>query len=826
MNVLSLDGTWTATQIDGGVTVSGTVPGCIHTDLLDAGEISDPFYRTREFDAYWVAESEWEYARSFEVSEEMVSADRVLLVCEGLDTLATVSVNGTEIARTDNMFRRYEFDLSQVLVAGENTIAIRFAGALTYTIERQAERHLPGWNHGEKVGRHGYIRKEQCNFGWDWGIRTVTCGIWRSISVVAFSGGRISDVRIDQDHTSGTSVDLHVRTTVESVAGGQSSLAVQVSKDGVVVAKQEVAVNDAEVQATLTIAEPDLWWPNTMGEQPLYEVAVTLRDSSGDELDSRSKRVGLRTLELDRHEDEWGESFQFVVNGIPFFAKGANWIPADAYNNRTTPERYRDLVKSAAAANMNMLRVWGGGLYEEDVFYDLCDEFGICLWQDFMFACFTYPVWDSDFMATVEKEVVDNVKRLRHHPSLALWCGNNELEQGLVGPEWTETTMSWSDYGRLFDKMIPELVAEHDGSTPYWPGSPHTPCGARENFNDPRSGDAHLWSVWHGKEPFEWYRTCEHRFNSEFGFQSFPEPKTTYGYTIPEDRNVTSYVMEHHQRSGIGNSTIMHYMLDWFRLPTGFDQALWTSQILQGMAIKYAVEHWRRSMPRGMGTIYWQLNDTWPVASWSSIDYHHRWKALHYMARKFFAPVLLSGLEDTKTHTVAVHLTSDEQQKRSLTLRWIITDASGAEIASGEKAVTTEANANAHVHTLDLAKLVDQKTERDLIVWLEAYEGSERIAENLVTFARPKHLELSHSPGISSNVSAGADGRFAVTLRADNVALWTWIELEKTDLRATDNFVHLRPDTPRSITVTPSRELSLSDLESQLRVRSLIDLSR
>ena len=287
---------------------------------------------------------------------------------------------------------------------------------------------------------------------------------------------------------------------------------------------------------------------------------------------------------------------------------------------------------------MNMLRVWGGGIYEDDIFYEICDELGLCIWQDFMFACSTYPTFDEKFMDNVKAEAIDNIRRLRHHPCLALWCGNNELEQGQVGEKWTEWTMSWTDYSKLFDKMLPELVDQLDPQTAYWPCSPHSPNGDRTNFNNPECGDAHLWNVWHKGEPFEWYRTCEHRFNSEFGFQSFSEPTTVYSYTAQEDRNITSWVMEHHQRAGIGNTTIMRYMLSWFKLPVGFENTIWTSQILQGTAIKYACEHWRRSMPRGMGTLYWQLNDNWPVASWSSIDYFGRWKALHYMAAKFFAP--------------------------------------------------------------------------------------------------------------------------------------------------------------------------------------------
>ena len=317
--------------------------------------------------------------------------------------------------------------------------------------------------------------------------------------------------------------------------------------------------------------------------------------ATGRLLDRLTKRIGLRTLRLDRHADEWGESFQFVVNGVPFFAKGANWIPADTFAPRVTRDDYARLLRDTADANMNMLRVWGGGIYEDDVFYDLCDELGITVWQDFMFACSTYPAFDDAFLANVRAEAEDNVRRLRHHPCLALWCGNNELEQGLVGEEWIDGT---DELGGLFPPVrpacCPRWCATLDPERDYWPCSPHSPHGDRDDHSNPQWGDAHLWDVWHGKKPFEWYRTCEHRFASEFGFQSFPEPKTVYAYTAPADRNITSYVMEHHQRSGIGNTTIISYMLDWFRLPTNFDMTLWLSQILHGMAMKYAVENWRR----------------------------------------------------------------------------------------------------------------------------------------------------------------------------------------------------------------------------------------
>jgi beta-mannosidase len=825
MESQSLNGKWTVQQSGQKMTMPAIVPGSVHTDLLAAGQIDDPFFRTQEFDAHWVSEADWEYKRSFDVGKTLLSHDTVSLVCHGLDTLATVWINGKEVGQSDNMFRTYEFPVKGFLKRGTNSIRIRFASALNYTLQKGRERSMPAWNLDVTVGQPAHIRKEPCNFGWDWGIRTVTCGIWRDTSLVGHSGARLADVRVSQEHQSRKKVNLTVAVVAEMLDSPAVESTVRVSLDGKPVAQTTVALPSGSGSATIAVPNPELWWPNTMGDQPLYDVEVVLQNSDGEELDSWSRRIGLRTLRLDRHADTWGESFQFVVNGVPFFAKGANWIPADAFNDRVTPERYRDLIESTAFANMNMLRVWGGGLYEEEVFYDLCDEYGICVWQDFMFACSAYPTYDEAFLANIEKEAIDNVRRLRSHPSMALWCGNNELEQGLVGPEWTDKSMSWTDYSRVFDDMLPRIVGELDGETDYWPASPHSPCGDRTDHRNPTCGDAHLWDVWHSLKPFEWYRSCEHRFNSEFGFQSFAEPKTTRDYTDPIDRNVTSYVMEHHQRSGPGNSIIMHYMLSWFRLPTGFDETLWTSQILQGMAIKYAVEHWRRSMPRGMGTLYWQLNDTWPVASWSSIDYHHRWKALHYMARKFFSPILVSGLEDVDAGTVEVHVTSDSLQVRELTLRWTVTDARGVEFTAGEKSFKTGKNTNRKVHTLSLKSEIETHSVRNLLVWLEVFEGDQRVSENLVTFARPKHLELSQTPRISSSVKKNRDGRFTVTLRSKAAALWTWIELSDDDFRADDNFVHLRPGMPATLDVTPKTALSLAQFKEQLTVRSLVDLS-
>lgn len=825
-----LGGKWQVSKTSKGgkalPALTGNVPGDVFADLLRAGEICDPFYRDNELALKWVWQADWSYSRAFTVEPALLARQKVLLRCEGLDTLATIRLNGKKIAETNNQHRIWEFEVKKLLKPGRNTLTVDFASAFNYVEKKQAERKLPGWWGHMCCAQFGWVRKSACNFGWDWGVKAVTCGIWRAIKLVAFDEGRLTGFLVEQEHGK-KSVDLRITADAELAGGKALTAQATVSVDGAEVASVTAPVKagkaGAAVKLALTIAKPQLWWPNNMGAQPLYTVEVVLKNAAGEVLDRQSKRVGLRTLRLDRHKDQWGESFQFVVNGVPFFAKGGNWIPVDGVMGRRTEGDYRRLVSDCAQANMNMLRVWGGGIYEDDVFYDACDELGICVWQDMMFACSTYPTFEKGFHDNVRAEITDNVRRLRHHASLALWNGNNELEQGLVREKWTESSMSWKDYCALFDKLIGQVVKAEDPQRDYWPGSPHSSVGNREDFNNPGNGDAHLWSVWHGKQPFEWYRTCEHRFNSEFGFQSFPEPRTVNAYTAPEDRNITSFVMEHHQRSGIGNATILHYMLDWFRLPTSFDKLLWTSQILQGMAMTYACEHWRRSMPRGMGTLYWQINDNWPVASWSSIDYHGNWKALQYMARKFFAPVLLSGLEDKEKKTIEVHLTNDNLQAVSGKYEWCATDVQGKVLAKGGKAVKSGVNGDKVVDVIKLEKVIAQTGERNLLVWLEFTPEAGEKVQSLVLFARPKHLELAREPGIEVAVRKTGEKTFRVTLSAKKPALWAWLELKDSPLKANDNFVHLRPGCKYDVVLTAQEDLSEQALLKQLRVSSLVD---
>ncbi len=817
MHKIDLGGRWELKSKDGKHRLEGQVPGTVHGDLLAAGKIKDPYYRAQENDVQWVGETDWIYTRPFIVPEDFLKHEKILLVCHGLDTLGEIRLNGRKIAETDNMFRAWEFDAKPFLKAGRNTVEILFNSAFKYQRLRNAERRLPSW-----VDGGNWLRKEQCNFGWDWGIRLITCGIWRDIGLVGFDKARLKDVQILQKHKGGE-VSLDVNVAAEKILrNSQISARISASYQNVKVDEKVVALKGDKAAARIRIEDPELWWPNGMGFQPLYDVSVELLDEDGSMLDSGRRRIGLRTLELQRKKDKWGESFNFAVNGVPFFAKGANWIPADAILSRLEYPLYHRLLSDAAEANMNMLRVWGGGLYEHDCFYDICDELGICIWQDFMFACATYPAFDKEFMATVEAEAKDNVRRLRHHPCMALWCGNNELEQGLVGDEWTDRTMSWKDYGRLFDELLPGIVKELDPQRPYWPGSPHSPVGDRKDFNNPRCGDAHLWSVWHGKAPFEWYRTCEHRFNSEFGFQSFAEPKTVRGFTGPADRNITSPVMEHHQRSGIGNSTIMHYMMDWFRMPSSFDNTLWLSQILQGMAMKYAVEHWRRSMPRGMGTLYWQLNDCWPVTSWASIDYHGRWKALHYMAKKFYNPVLLSAVEDKAAGTVEIHLTSDLLEPVRGAVSWTAWSVQGEKLSGGSFGAVAEPLRSSILKKIDLGKAISKAGLSGILLQMEFCAGPDILSKNMSLFVRPKQVELQ-KPGISAEVKGDGDS-FAVSLRAGKPALWTWLELDGCDARFSDNFFHLFPSSKVEVKVEPTEKMPLKLFKGKLNIRSLVDM--
>ena len=802
---LSLNGDWQVARVGQDDWIPARVPGCVHTDLLAAGKIPDPFFRDNEKAVQWVGQSDWAYRGTFDVPEEVLKNDRLLLRCEGLDTLATVRINGREAGRADNMFRVWEFDVKSVLRPGRNTIEIIFQSPFTYIRQHESGQAPAKWIQGR-----AWVRKEPCSFGWDWGPALPSCGIWKNISLETFNQGRIADVLIRQTHSgSQVRLDIDINAEVPGETTKPFSAVLSVLDHGQPVATTKIELSKGQGRGQLEIKHPKRWWPSGMGQQPLYQVQVELLGPDGNTIDTASKRIGLRELKIILPKNE--NPLQFEVNGVPFFAKGGNWIPCDSFTSRVTPEILRRYVEDAAAVNMNFLRFWGGGYYEDDALFDACDELGICVWLDFKFACTAYPAFDDQFMQNVRRETRDNLIRLRHHPCIAVWCGNNEISfSWWKGPTWGPNRMSTAAYDELFKDVIAEQVHLFAPQADYVSGSPD--CG-----------DTHYWDVWHGPKMFDAYRTVS-GFMSEFGFQSFPEPKTVRAFTNEGDRaSVVTPIMNWHQRdgSGHGNEIIRDTTLRYFRSPRDFDSALWLSQILQGYGIKTGAEYWRQTMPKSMGCVFWQYNDIWPGMSWSSVDYFGRWKALHYLARKFYAPILVSGLENVPAGTIDVFITSDLLDGRDGRLTWNVTDLDGKSLAHESLEVKIPARKSELVKTLELQEQIQKPGVGELLTWLKLEMDGKMVSENLVLMALPKELKLA-DPKLAVTVE-GSGGGFLVTIKCEKPALWTWLELETADARFSDNFVHLIPDSPQTILVQPQKPLSKDDFVKGLRVRSLFD---
>ena len=802
---LSLNGSWQVAEAGKEEWISASVPGCVHTDLLAAGKIPDPFYRDNEKSVQWVSKTDWTYRRSFDVPAEVLQSDRVLLHCDGLDTVAAIKINGQEIGKVDNMFRTWEFNVKPALRAGENTIEILFTSPYTYIESRKSDQSPQKF-----VKERAWIRKEPCSFGLDWGPDLPSSGIWRNISLEAFDQARIRDFLIQQNHSDKDAIALDVQIKAEMVRPDVALKAViSVFQNNHRVGQTKVDLSNDVGRGSVTIKHPKLWWPAGLGEQPLYDVQIELLDTHGERADIVKRRIGLRTMKA--HQAENGKPMYFEVNGVSFFAKGGNWIPADSFPNRLTPEILRRYVSDAAAVNMNMLRFWGGGYYEDDVLFDACDELGICVWLDFKFACAAYPAFDDGFMENVRLEARDNLQRLRHHPCISVWCGNNEISLLNVSATWSDYHMSPSDYRKLFKELLAEQVETYAPEANYVSGSPD--CG-----------DTHYWEVWHGPKTFDAYRT-QSGFMSEFGYQSFPEPKTVRAFTNEEDRaSVVTPVMRWHQRSGgsDGNQKMVDMIHHYFHPPKDFDSTLWMSQILQAYGIKIGAEYWRQIMPKAMGCVFWQYNDTWPGMSWSSVDYFGRWKALHYAARKFYSPILVSGLEHPPESAVDIFVTSDLLKAEQGTLTWKVTDLNGKTLVQESTRIQIPARKSGKIKTLDLREHVQKFGANNLLTWLKLEVGGKTVSDNLVFLALPKELKLE-DPRLANTIKETRDG-FLLSIRSENPALWTWLELENKDARFSDNFVHIQPGSPKDILVQPSQKMNKSELAATLRVRSLFDM--
>ncbi len=810
------------------------IPGSVHIDLLKAGRIPDPFVGDGELAVQWVAERDWEYRVSFDVAPALLENDRVFLVCDGLDTLADVGFNQHVLGHTDNMFRQYRWDVTPWVQVGHNEVHVRFASTVRYMLERQREEPLAGPTQAIPGG--SYVRKAPSHFGWDWGPQLPPVGIWRPMRLEAYSVARLTDVHVRQRHAE-QGVTLNVRVNLERWRSADLTVVLQVvSPKGMRRATSVVVEGEEDVTVlSLTIPDPELWWPNGYGDQPLYEATVLVRQD-GRELDRETWHIGLRTLTLRQESDSFGTSFTFVVNGVPIFAKGANWIPADSFPTRITDVHLEHLIRSAAAANMTMLRVWGGGLYEDERFYALCDRYGILVWQDFMFSCSVYPA-DEAFFENVRQEAIQNIKRLRHHPSLALWCGNNEMEWGWVDWGWAQRMdpRYKEAYDRMFHHMLPQLCATYDPDRPYWPSSPSSGVPFQEP-NSVRVGDTHNWEVWHGHYPFEHYRNHPSRFVSEFGFQSLPPIETIRTYATPEDWNMTSYIMEHHQRNAEGNGRIVTYMTKYFRLPKDFPSLVYLSQVLQAKGVCSGVEYWRRNRACTGGTLYWQLNDCWPVVSWSSIDYFGRWKALHYVARRFYAPILLAAelrsrgeesgylSQSRPGPMVDLYLTNDRSRAWRGHIRWSLEEVSGKVLARDVLEATVDPLSATHVGTLDFAGQVGRENERKVVLVYELLKEGEVLSRGVLPFVPDKHLELA-APECTATVSQ-APGGFEIEVSAKTLARYVQLSLEgwAGDYgQFSDNYFDLPAGRSHRVSLRLGEPWDVDAVAAALRIRSLRD---
>jgi beta-mannosidase len=814
MQSISLRGSWTLRQAGEEQVFPAQVPGGVHTDLLAAGCIPDPFYGANELDVMWVAERDWQFSRAFTVPEALLKEERVTLVCDGLDTLGRVELNGKPVGSFDNMFRQYRWDVKPMLRQGENKIVFTFDSVVNHVTELERKRPLRGVSQAIPGGPH--VRKAPCQFGWDWGPMLPPVGIWKDLRLEGYSAARIEDAHLRQRLQDGLGV-FESLVTVERWSEVPLQVVLRVTAPDGQAWERQAPVEGQSGAAAVELERPALWWPNGYGEQPLYKVEVSLRSGSRT-LDSRSYQAGFRTLELRQQPDAWGESFTFVVNGTPIFAKGADWIPADSFPTRISDEYLEGLIRGAAGAHMNMLRIWGGGLYEEERFYDLCDRYGILVWQDFIFACSIYP--DSpEFFANVQQEAIQNVRRLRHRASLALWCGNNEMEQGWV--DWGWNTPSDPDsqrlkmaYDRMFHHLLPGVVAAEDPDRPYWPSSASSGIPFAEPNSQAR-GDCHYWDVWHGRKPFTAYRETYPRFMSEFGFQSLPPLETIRAYAAEKDWNMTSYIMEHHQRNFKGNGLMIAQMTDTFRMPKDFPMLVYLTMVLQAEGIRYGVEHWRRHKERVSGILYWQLNDCWPVASWSSIDYFGRWKALHYLARRFYAPVLLS-IEDVDT-TMNVWVTSDRTEAWQGTVEWKLVKLSGEVLETGQAGVALRSQESKQIfsRTFDLP-LEDR---RGVVFACELKQGDAPVSRSLATFTANKHLELV-DPQLEVSVRQEGE-RAVIDLASRSLARFVELTLPGKDVLFSDNYFDVLPGAPVQVSCPIPEEWSVEEVRRSLEVNSL-----
>lgn len=778
--------------------IPATVPGSMLHTLLEQKMIPDPYYRDNELQITELCKCDCEYRTTFDVEAGTLNRAAVqLLRFDGIDTLADVYLNGVKLGETKNMHRYYEFDVTEYLKETGNELCIYIYSPIHY-IRAEQEKVYTGGSQ-ECMEGFPHLRKAHCMFGWDWGPRVPDCGIFRPVKLLTVETARFDSFLVRQKHdreAGSVTLDFDISVELFEDSRAECTCAVETEVQVIVTGPSGKEYTQAE-DGTVTIPDAELWWPNGYGEQPLYTVRAELTAGDSEVLDVWQRKIGLRTMTVNTEKDEWGERFAHEVNGVCVFAMGADYIPEDNLMPRITKERTENLLLQAKKANHNCIRIWGGGYYPDDYFYDACDQFGLMVWQDFMFSCASYEL-DDEFDENIREEVRQNIRRIRHHASLGLWCGNNEMEAQVIDKAWKPSKKQVADYIKLYEYIIPSIVKEEDPDAFYWPSSPSSGGSFDEPWAEDR-GDAHYWDVWHGGKPFTEYRKFCFRYLSEFGFQAFPEMSTIEKFTIEKDRNAFSRVMEMHQRNAAANGKIMNYLAATYQYPKNFEQFVYVSQLLQADAIRYGVEHFRRNRGRCMGAVVWQLNDIWPVVSWASIDYYGRWKALHYAEKRMFNPIMISceehGEIDQRPFCIAerkepielsirLNVCNETMAPVKGTARWALCDASGKRKEESSVAVEIPA-----LSALWLDKVIFEGIDElsHYVDYSFTIEGQdEPVSQGTALFTAPKHFEF-----IDPKLTLSVDGN-QITVQSEAFAKSVCISSKSGKrLQLSDNFFDL-----------------------------------
>ena len=790
IDIFSMD--WTLRNSVSSIILHNVDPSDVHLALMNGGIIPDPFYRDNEKQLQWIAEEDWLFETEFDIDKLLLNKEKVELVFEGLDTYADVFLNDSLILSANNMFRTWNVDVKELLQLKNNNLTIRFSSPTKQnTIKQGGLSYL-------LPDKRGFTRKTAYHFGWDWGPTFVTSGIWRPAYIKAWDVVIIRDVDINSLEIDEKQARFLVEMGIESA--GDDTLKFQIYIDDKILEEQLMFVKRGKntISVPAHVYEPKLWWPNGYGEQSLYQITVKVLDKSC-VLDEKTTTTGFREIELVQDIDSVGKSFYFKVNGVPIFSKGANYIPQDNFLPRVQKKDYEQLIMDAKRSNMNMLRVWGGGIYEDDVFYELCDTHGIMVWQDFMFACNMYP-GDTDFIENVKNEAIDNIKRIRSHPSLVLWCGNNETDEAWHNWGWQkqfeyspeDSLKIWTNYLYMFEELLPELVDKYDPSTAYWPSSPSVGWGHEKAYTE---GDVHYWGVWWGGEPFEKYEEKLGRFMSEYGFQGMPDLKTIKTFTESDDRVMGSEVIDVHQKHPFGWEAIEQYMERDFEVPENFEDYIYVSQLLQAKGIKTAIEAHRRAKPYCMGTLYWQLNDCWSVISWSGIDYYGRWKALQYYVKKAYDTYLISYQQTNKG--VDVYIVSDSLDDIDAILKWKIIDFEGNILKNGQQNVRIKKNSSQVFTTVSTDQHLGQKS--NIVLSSEIWSNDELLCNAQYYFTKPNDLNLQKA-SISKKVKKESKD-YLITLTSEKLAKAVCISCT-IDGFFSDNYFDLLPGEEKSVRVT------------------------